>query len=168
MLAAEAADCGASAAGPAFVARLVSIVEIGAAGALQQITRRRRLVAQLARGAREQRPREQPVIAPDPWIGGKVGVAHQSANAQTPFGRRLDLVERQAVHIDQMGRRLDLELHQVEQVGAAGDEAAARRPHCRRRGFGRGARAFVGEGLHALLPAFGMPATSEIASMMFE
>lgn len=59
MLAAESTDCRAAATGLAFVARLVGVVEIGATGALEQIARGRRLVAQLARGAREQRPRKQ-------------------------------------------------------------------------------------------------------------
>ncbi len=44
----------------------------------------------------------------------------------------------EAVDVDQMRRRLDLELHQVEQVGAAGDELALR-------GARRGAAASAGD-----------------------
>ena len=108
MLAAEAADRRAAAAGLAFVARLVGVVEIGAARALEQVARGRRLVAQLARGAGEQRAREHAIVAPHARVGGEIGVAHQRADAQAALGRRLDLVEREAVHVDQMRRRLDL------------------------------------------------------------
>ena len=45
----EAVDRRAAAAGLAFVARLIGVVKIGAAGALEQIARGRRLVAQLPR-----------------------------------------------------------------------------------------------------------------------
>ena len=79
-----------------------------------------------------------------------------------PSGVVFDLVERQAADVDEMRRRLDLELHQVEQVGAAGDELGAglarpRQP--RPRGV---VGAFVGEGLHALAS----PATSRMAATM--
>ena len=163
MLAAEPADRGTAAAGLAFVARLVGVVEIGAAGALEQIARGRRLVAQLARGAREQRAREQAIVAPHARIGGEIGVAHQRADAQPALGRRFDLVEREAVDVDQMRRRFDLELHQVEQVGAAGDELGALDARGGRRSLGGRFRALVGEGFHACLPA-----TSVIASTMLE
>ena len=115
----------AAAAGLAFVAGLVGVVEIRAARALQQIARGRRLVAQLAGGAGEQRARQHAIVAPHARIGGEIGVAHQRADAQAAFRRGFDLVEREAVHIDQMRRRFDLELHQVEQVGAARDELGA-------------------------------------------
>ena len=80
-----------------------------------------------------------------------------------PSGVGFDLVEREAVHVDQMRRRLDLQLHQVEQVGAAGDELGARDARGGRGGLGGRLRALVGEGLHACLPA-----TSVIASTMLE
>ena len=135
VLPAEAADGGAAAAGLAFVAGLVGVVEIGAAGALQQIAGGRRLVAQLPRSAGEQRARQHPIVAPHARVGGEVGVAHQRADPQAAIGASLDLVEREAVDVDQVRRRLDLELHQVEQIGAAGDEACApARARGRRRG----------------------------------
>ena len=49
-------------------------------------------------------------------------------------------------------RRFDLELHQVEQIGAACDELGALLARCGRRSLGRRVRALVGEGLHALPP----------------
>ena len=125
VLPAEAADGRAAAARLPLVAGLVGVVEIGAARALQQVAGRGRLVAQLAGGAGDQRAREHAVVAPHALVGGEIGVAHQRADAQAALRRRLDLVEAKAVHIDQVRRRLDLELHQVEQVGAAGDELRA-------------------------------------------
>ncbi|KAK0329101.1 hypothetical protein LTR94_038092, partial [Friedmanniomyces endolithicus] len=68
-----------------------------------------------------------------------------------------------AVDVDQGGRGLDLELHEVEQVGAAGDEAGVRGTGDELGGLSRRSGALVGECLHALTPP-----TSVIASMMFE
>ena len=41
-------------------------------------------------------------------------------------GGLLDLVERQPRDVDQLGRPLDIHLHQIDQIGAAGDEFRAR------------------------------------------
>ena len=159
----DAANGGAAAARLAFVALLVGVVEVGAAGALKQIARRRRLVAELPRGAREQGPREQAIIAPHALIRGEIGVADQGADAEAAFRRRFDLVEVEAVHVDQMRGCLDLEFHQVEQVRPAGDEHraldAGRGSGC----VGSGGRLFVGEGFHVRLSA-----TSVMASTMLE
>jgi hypothetical protein len=73
-----------------------------------------------------------------------------------------DPVQRQTIHVDEMGRRLDFELHEVEQVCAAGNELDAVSASGHGGSAGR-ARALVGEGPHAFLPA-----TSVIASMMLE
>ena len=157
------ADGGAAAAGLAFVARLVGVVEIGAARALEQIAGGSRLVAQLAGRAGEQRARQQAIVAPHAHIGGEIGVAHQRADAQAAVGRRFDLVERQSVDVDQMRRRFDLELHQIEKIGAAGNEFGAGDARGRGGSLGGRVRALVGEGFHACLPA-----TSVIASTMLE
>ena len=163
VLPAEPADGGTAAAGLPFVARLVGVVEIRAAGALQEIARGRRLVAKLSRGPREQRAGEQAIVAPHARVGGKVGIAHQRADAQASLGSGLDPVERKPVDIDQMAGRFDLQLHQVEQVGAAGDEPGVGGARGGRHRLGGRVRALVGEGFHA-----GLPATSVIASTMLE
>ena len=54
---------------------------------------------------------------------GQVGVAHQRADPQPAVGQPLDLGQRQVIDVDHLLRLLDVELHQVEQGGAAGDEA---------------------------------------------
>ena len=84
----KSADRSAAAAGLAFVARLVGVVEIGTSRALEQVAGGCRLIAQLAGGARKQRAREQAIVAPHARIGGKIGVAHQRADAQPAFGCR--------------------------------------------------------------------------------
>ena len=160
----NAADGAAAAARLALVAGLVGVVEVGAARALQQVAGGGGLVAQLARGAGQQRARQHAVVAPHALVGGQVGVAHQRADAQAALRRRLDLVERQAVDVDQVRGRLDLQLHQVEQVGAAGDELARRACAATAAAASAGrCGALVGEGLHARTPA-----TSVIASTMLE
>ncbi len=161
----HAIDGRAAAAGPALVAGHVGVVEIRAARALKQVPGGRRLVAQLARCAGKQRTRQQAVVAPHGGMRRQVGVAYQCADPQAAVIRRLDAIEAQTVHVDQVCRRLDLQLHQVKQVGAAGDEASAL-PACRGSDGLRGrTRPFVAEAFHAFAPAF-PPATSVIASTM--
>ena len=127
MRTAEPFDSGAAAAGLAFVARLIGIVEIRAARTLQQVAGRGRLIAQLSGRAGEQRTRQQPIVPAHTLVGRKIGVAHQRADAQAAVGRGFDLVERKSVDVDQVRRGLDLELHQIEEIGAAGYEFAPRR-----------------------------------------
>jgi hypothetical protein len=163
MRSAESPQRSTPAAGLAFVARLIGVVEIRTSRALKQVPGRGRLVAQLAGGARQQRSREQAIIPPHARIGGEIGVAHQGADAQPSVRCRLDLVERKSVYVDQMRGRFDLQLHQVDQVGSAGDELCAADPRGRRRSFRGRFRTLVSKGFHARLPL-----TSVIASMMFE
>ena len=89
------------------------------------------------------------------------------ANAHPAIREVLDLVQREAIHIDEMRRTFDLELHEIEQVGAARDEFRVRVARGGRRcRSGRG-RLLVAEGPHALtLLVF--CATSVMASTIFE
>ena len=132
---------------------MVGVVEIRAARALQQVARRRRLVAQLARGAGEQRARQHArsrgararrrrgrCCAPARRCAARPRASARSCRAPRP----LTSIRCVGVSISQ--------LHQVEQVGAAGDELGARGARRGRRGFGGRSRALVGEGLHALPP----------------
>jgi hypothetical protein len=93
VLAIDPPDGRAAAARLPFVAGLVGVVEVRTAGPLQQVARGRRLVAQLAGGAGHQRPRQQSIVPSHPIVGGEIGVAHQCADTQSTFRRRLDLVE---------------------------------------------------------------------------
>jgi hypothetical protein len=53
---------------------------------------------------------------------GEVGIWHEGSDPHSAFGCLLDAPERQPRNIDEPGRALDFLLHQVDQVGAAGDE----------------------------------------------
>jgi hypothetical protein len=161
MLARVAADGRTAAARIALVAGLVGVVEVGAAGALQQVAGGGRLVAQLAGGARQQRARQHGVVAPYAFVGRQVGIAHQRAHAQAALRRRFDPVQLQTVDVDQVGGvSISSFIRSSKLVPPAMKRGRlARRQRCR---FGRIARAFVSESLHAL------PPTSVIASMMFE
>ena len=95
-LAAEPVERGAAGTRLAFVAGLGRVVEVRAAGALEEVAGSRRPVAQLPGGAGEQRPRQDAVIAPNALVGREIGVAHQRADAQPALGRGLDRVELRA------------------------------------------------------------------------
>ncbi len=163
MLPRKAPNCAATAAGLALVARLIGVVEIGAARSLQQIAGRSRHVAELTRRAGEQSTREQTIVAPHTLVRREICVAHQRSDAQSTFRSRFDLIEREPVDVDEMLRRFDLELHEIEQIGAAGDELGSRPALRCCRCLSRRSRTLVGERFHVLLPA-----TSAMASTMLE
>jgi len=146
----------------AFVAAVQRVVKVRAARALKQIAADRCLVAELARGAGEQRFGEHPVAAADAHIGGSVGIRGLGADANSAIGQVFNIPQRQAADVDEMGGPLDLELHQIEQIGAAADElGAASGDRGNRRA--RVCRAFVGKGLHRRAPF----ATSRMAATIF-
>jgi hypothetical protein len=105
----------------------------------------------LRAGACQQRAAQYAVTLTHPRVGGKIAVPYQRADTQAAIRRLLDLVERQAVDIDQARRRLDLQLHQVEQIGPAGDD------FCAGLDGGGGVRnrvsALVSEGSHVAIPS---------------
>jgi hypothetical protein len=137
------------------------VVEVGTPSTLQQFAADGGLVAELTRGAREQGLREDRVLGTYSDVCGRVGVGGLGPDPESTVGQRLDVLERQPADVDQVSRLLDLEPHQVDQVGAAADEFRAGPTH-RRDGPPRIGRAFVGEGLHVRPPA-----TSRIAATIF-
>ena len=121
-----AVDGGAAAARLAFVAGRRGVVEVVAARALQEIAAGRRHVAQLLRGAGHDRAGEHRIALLDQRVIGEIGVAHERADAQAAAGRVFDLLQRQPRDVDQLGRPFDVHLHQIDQIGAAGDEFRVR------------------------------------------
>ena len=96
-------------------------------------------------------------------MGGQGSIGNKRADPQPAFGRFLDRIEAQVLYIDEMSGRLHLDLHQIQQIGAAGDEFGPLR-FCNR--FGRVCRRFrpfVSKAAHDQAPA-----TSAIASAMLE
>ena len=155
----EPADRVAAGAGATLVAAAGGVVEIIASGALEQVAPGGRLVAELSRGSSE-KCAAQHLIAPDnAGVGRKIAVGHQRADAQAAVVHVLDIGQRQAADVDELLRRFDLQLHQIEEICPASDEAGRRRD-VGGRGVGAG-RLLVSERLHACPSA-----TERIASLM--
>jgi hypothetical protein len=109
---------------PALVARLRHVLEVRAAGALEQVAADGRDVAQLPRGPGEHGLGEQWVPLAHAAVGGERAVGDAGADPQPAAGGLLDL-RAEVAHVDEQPRRLDLELHQVDEIGAAGQVARA-------------------------------------------
>ena len=109
-----------------FVARQSDVVEVGTARALQEIAAGARHIAQLLRGAGADCARQNRITRLHQRVIGEVGIAHQGADAQPAFGRVLDLVQRKPRDVDQLARLFDVHLHQVDQIGPAGNELCGR------------------------------------------
>ena len=92
----EALQRRAAAARRAFVAGLGGVVEVIAAGPLQEIAGGSRLIAQLPGGAIQQRPGEHRITLAHPPVGREVGIGDGRANAQPALFGIGDLHERQA------------------------------------------------------------------------
>ena len=88
--------------GLALVAGHRGVAEIHAARPLQQVAGGRRHVAQLCRSAGEDRLRQHRIVALHGRVVGEIGVAHRGADLQPAVRRRLDLVQRQAVDVDEL------------------------------------------------------------------
>ncbi len=142
----------------ALVAGLGDVLEVRAAGALQQVAAGGGGVAQLPGGAGQQRLGQRRVAVAHGGVGGEVAVADRRAGPQRAVGQLLHGVQRQPGDVDERGGRLHAELHQVDEVGAAAEVAGARVGRERVGGLLDAARAYVGEGLHGI--------TSSTASAM--
>jgi hypothetical protein len=110
----------------ALVARFGNVVEIIATRPLQQIATRSGLVAQLRACTSQQRSAEHPVMLPHPRIGREVAVSHHRTDPQAALGGVFNLIERQAADVHQVQRSLDLQFHQIKQIGSTCDDLGAR------------------------------------------
>ena len=111
----------AAAARLALVAGLVDIHEVVAARALAQVAAGRRLVAQLLGRPGEDRAGQDGVVGAHAGVDCSGGIGGQRADAQAAAIGVRNLAEAHAVDVRQLARRFHLQLHQVEQVRAAGD-----------------------------------------------
>src|SRR5471032_3332086 len=159
----ESADGRTTTAWLALVAGLIRVIEVRATGALQQVAGGGGDIAQLAGSAGEQGAGEHRIVLSDPRVGSQVGVSYQCSDSQTTLRRGFNPVKSKAIDVDQVRRRLDVQLHQVQQIGAAGNDLRAVDLRRQCRGFGLGLGARIGKGSHALACA-----TSVMASMMLE
>jgi hypothetical protein len=141
----------------------IRIVEIWTARALEQVAARCRFVPQLARRTGNDRARKHPIVSSHPRIGSKLGICDQCADTKTSVSGFLYAVETNMPKVDQMSRRFYLKLHEIDQIGAPGNEFRALSLRSDRSSLGGTLRSLVGELFHARLPA-----TSAIASAIFE
>jgi hypothetical protein len=116
----------AARAGRSFVAGLRDVLEVHAARALKQVAARRGQVAQLVGGTGQECLRQRRVAPPDHGVGSQVVVAHARSDAHAGVGQLLDPVGDDAPDVDEDVRPLDVQLHKVDQVGAAGQEGGLR------------------------------------------
>ncbi len=125
MHAVVALEGGATASGIALVARREEeLAEVGTARPLHQVPGDGGHVAQLRRGAEEQRLRDDRRVLLHQRIGGDVAHAGQRSDAD-PARHRFDRGQRQRVDVDEVRRGLDARLHEVDEVRPAGDELRA-------------------------------------------
>jgi hypothetical protein len=102
-------------------------------------------------------------LAPARIVPGGVGVGGERAEAQAAAVEILDVVQAQEVDVDDAGRPLDILLHQVDQVGTAGEIADVFARALAHR-FMQTAGADIVETVHGRSP---WPSTSQTASTMF-
>src|SRR6266480_3609850 len=91
------------------VARRRRVPEVQAARALEQVTGRRRHVADLTRCASEHRLRQHRIPRSYELVMREIGVSYHRADPQNAIGKRSDLVERQACDVDELRWLFDVE-----------------------------------------------------------
>ena len=84
------------------------------------------MLRSLCRRAGQNRLRQHGIISLHRRVVGELGIANRRTNLQAAIRRRFDLIERQAVDVEHLRRRFDVQLHQVDQRRPAGEE-----PHVR-------------------------------------
>ncbi|PAV66104.1 hypothetical protein WR25_17475 [Diploscapter pachys] len=126
MIAVETVTSRATAARCPFVARCRRVVEVEAAGALQQIAASAGHVAQLRGGTGQDRLGEQRIALFNERVPGQLGIADQRADAQPTVRSGGNITQRQVIDVDQLSGAGDILFHQIEQVGATGDKTCAR------------------------------------------
>jgi hypothetical protein len=150
----HAANGGAATAGDALVAGRRRVIKVVAAGPLQQIAAGCRQVAELRRRAREDRARKQRPAGQHARIRRHPAVGRQRAEQQAAIRQLLDRVQpRQAVEVDQPYRPLDVVFHQIDEIGAAGDQPHRRigSPFAQR--LFKPCRAYIRKAHHGAAPA---------------
>ncbi len=100
-------DGGASRPRVAFVAGGRDVLEVDAAGALQQVPACGGDIAELTGGAREHRLRQHRVPGPDPAVGGEIAVRDRGADPQPATVVVLDPAGGKPADVDEQVRRGD-------------------------------------------------------------
>ncbi len=162
----EAADGGTAAAGLALVARRRRVIEIVATGPLEQIAACGRRIAQLGRCTGQDGAGQQREILLDALVVGHRAVGGERSDAVAAIRQRLDVFQRQAIDVDEQRWGDDLVLHEVDDVGAAGDQLGAGIRCQGRDSFRDACRLDVTEALHSAASLRSSNSTSSTASAM--
>src|SRR6266851_2730990 len=117
------ADRRASTPGFTLVTGVSGIAEVNAAGSLQKVAASGGHVTQLRRGAGEEGLREHGIVPLDGGVKSNVGVTGKRADDESAGWSGFDFVEGKAVDVDDLPGPLDIKFHEVDERGAAGDEA---------------------------------------------
>ena len=115
----------AARAGRAFVARFGGVVEVESAGSLQEIATGGGYIAQLGGRATQQGSAQHCIVSAYPGVGCQISVAYCRANTQPALGCNFGSVQPEAIDVDEVYRRFDFQLHQVEQIGSPCNELCA-------------------------------------------
>ena len=134
------------------VARHRRVVEVLAPRALQEVPAVGGHVAELSGRASDDRLREKRVVLAYERVVGGVRVPRQGADRDAAT-RHLDVGQLQAGKVHQLVGAFDVLLHQIEEVGAAGQEVRLRVRRDRARGGVRVGRAHVLKRPHRLAPS---------------
>ena len=160
----------AAAAGLALVAgKRLAAAEIGAARALQEVAANGRHVAQLLRRRPPQRFRERRILGHEPAdrLPRRSSAPGRRRPARAPLVS-MPSSSAEPGDIDDVAGRLDVELHQIVERGAAGQKARA--AAAGRDGACTASAAVfalhIGEGLHGSRPRASCGAASSIAATM--
>ena len=153
-----AADRRAAAAGLALVAGGGEVPVVGAARSLQEVPSHGRDVAQLRRGACEDRLCEHRQALLDPGMLGDLGVRRHRVDAHAVL-LDVDLAQVQPAHVHHVERLQHLDLHQIDERSAPGEECRVgprAALHCRFNAV----RALVGDPLHGYTLPFALRTAS--------
>ena len=118
----EAVDGRTPGARLTLVAGRGGVVEVIAARALQEVAAVGGHVAELRRCARQDRPGEERIPPFHLLVVRRVRVGHERAEAQAAPVELLDPIQRKARDVDEATRPRDVFLHQVDEIGPAGNE----------------------------------------------
>src|SRR5262245_51244602 len=107
-----------------FIARLTDVTEIRAARPLHEISANSRHIAKLSGSAREQRVGKERVSLANQRMMSDGAVPCQRTDSHSACRGFSYLLEGKAVHVDQLRRSFHVQLHEIDQAGAAGDKPA--------------------------------------------
>src|SRR5262249_59064687 len=106
----------------AFVAGRRCVVEVRAAGGVDEGATRRFHITKLLRGDGHDGGGENRIALLHYWVIGEIGVTYERPDTQATGRRVLDLLQRQPRDVDHLRRPFDIHLHQIDQISTAGDE----------------------------------------------